>query len=140
MTFWQWFQSLFSPPAPTPAPKPAPVPHPESAMLDALNSARAANRCVPLMPDAGLDLIAGSRAAKMARTGILSHNGYEHEVADHYPRQATSECIAEGQKTATEVVRDWMNHPHNLEIVLGRFNWVGCGHRDGFWCCDFLSA
>ena len=61
MTFWEWLQSLFGPTKPKPVPPPPkPSPEPPSAMLDALNAARSANRLVPFMPDAQLDLIAGA--------------------------------------------------------------------------------
>jgi uncharacterized protein YkwD len=147
MTIWQWLASLFAPPAPAPKPVPAPtpapprpqpIPEPLGLLLDAINGARADHYLPALMPNAALDLIAQSRAAKMHQRGILSHAGFEDEVADHYPRQQTGECIEYGP-SAAHVIAAWMGHPPHREIVLGRFAYVGCGRSGDYWVCDFLS-
>jgi uncharacterized protein YkwD len=145
VTIWQWFASLFGPPTPAPKPTPAPprpqpIPEPIGLLLAAINGARADHYLPMLLPDAALDLIAQSRAAKMHQRGILSHAGFEDEVADHYPRQQTAECIAEGQRTAAEVVREWLDDPPHRAIVLGRYAHVGGGRSGDYWVMDVVGA
>lgn len=64
--------------------------------------------------------------------------GYLDEPCDCTWSYATGENIAKGQKTAAEVVKDWMNSPAHRENILNpRYTQIGIGFYDGYWTQEF---
>ena len=151
--WWTWLVDVFGPPIPHPAPVPIPGPLPrppvfetDGEMLDELNNIRQQFRLKPFMPHGKLDLIAFDRADGMRQIGVLSHKGFDEEVAARFPHSTTAENIAEGQHTAAEVVSDWMHETpdahgrrRHRENILGAYKFVGCGRSGSFYCVDFLG-
>lgn len=72
-------------------------------------------------------------AAWMARSTVLQHTS-----------AAVAENIAQGQSSAQEAVRDWMNSPgHRANILSSSYSRIGVAAYRGpdgqaYWCQQFL--
>lgn len=50
------------------------------------------------------------------------------------------ENIAMGQKTAKEVVNEWMNSPgHKANILNAKYGLIGVGYYNGYWVQEFIG-
>ena len=155
------FLSIWFGPKPTPAPEPSPAPEPapepvppiqpipappspESAVVEAINSARASQGLSSLVEDDALAQLATSWASSMAASGDMEHGDFADRIASIYPNTAASENIAEGQPDAASVVDAWMGDPPHRANILGDYNRLGVGiGRDAsgaiYWCTDFVQ-
>jgi uncharacterized protein YkwD len=140
------------PPAPGPEPLPEPVPtvdpvpappSPESAVIVAINAARAGQGLAALVEDDSLARVSASWAASMASSSDMEHGDFADRMASVYPNIAAAENIAEGQPDASSVVAAWMEEPLHRANILGEYNRLGVGAKSDesgaiYWCADFV--
>ncbi|WP_433279734.1 CAP domain-containing protein [Pseudonocardia xinjiangensis] len=142
-------------PAPPKPPAPATVaapttrrevlraPGPAEAVIAATNAERKSAGCGALVRDARLTTAAQEHASDMASRRYLSHTDKDGDTFDERIRDAGysspgGENIARGQRTAAEVVQDWMEsagHRRNIEDCS--FRTIGVGYAGDYWVQDF---
>jgi uncharacterized protein YkwD len=136
-----------APPAPLARPRPAPTRGvgPELDVLARTNAERIRAGCGALRFDARLAAAARAHSADM-----VNRHYFEHESPDgDTPADRTAaagyadyggENIAYGQRSAAEVMSDWMGSPdHRRNILDCEFTTVGVGldPRGMYWTQDF---
>jgi uncharacterized protein YkwD len=143
-------QAAAPPPAPAAAPA-APVPQravPQAvraadAVISATNVARRAAGCKALVSDARLTAAAQQHAEDMASEGYFSHTAedgrtFDARIRDSGYRSPGGENIARGQRSAAEVVGDWMDSAgHRRNILDCTFKTIGVGISGSYWVQDF---
>lgn len=154
ITYWT---PALTPKPPVVQPPPPPIrPRPPVAsdLISAHNLARTASGLKPLLPDPRLQAAAQSHADYMAAKGVMAHFGIGD--GDHvarirlagYASETSSENVAEGQTTAAQVVKDWMNSPGHRANILGGYRDFGgavaYGKSSGdvagvYWCAVFAN-
>lgn len=149
------------PPKPAPA-KPAPAKKPPvvapkkpvipglsgpaAAVVALTNAERAKAGCKPLQVDSRLNKSALGHSADMSNRDYFEHESPEGE--DFADREAEAgfkgnsggENIARGQRSAAEVMDDWMHSPgHKRNILDCKFTKIGVGYDpDGhYWTQNF---
>jgi uncharacterized protein YkwD len=136
--------------APAAAPAAA-VPRPEvpkairaaDAVISATNAARMAAGCKALVSDRRLTEAAQQHAEDMAAEGYFSHTAedgrtFDARIRDSGYRSPGGENIARGQRSAAEVVGDWMDSAgHRRNILDCTFKTIGVGISDSYWVQDF---
>ena len=102
------------------------------AVLNNINSMRAAGGLSALSPSSSLDAIANSRCDYQLVNDTLSHDGAQ-----------TPEILAQSQKSASEVCTGWQNSPSHYAVIMNpNFTQIGicCYFEIGgktIWCCTF---
>jgi uncharacterized protein YkwD len=143
-------QAAAQPPAPAAAPA-APVPQREvpqavraaDAVISATNVARRAAGCKALVADARLTAAAQQHAEDMSSEGYFSHTAddgrtFDARIRDSGYRSPGGENIARGQRSAAEVVGDWMDSAgHRRNILDCTFRTIGVGISGTYWVQDF---
>jgi uncharacterized protein YkwD len=143
-------QAAAQAPAPAAAPA-APVPQREvpqavraaDAVISATNVARKSAGCKALVSDARLTDAAQQHAEDMAAEGYFSHTAedgrtFDARIRDSGYRSPGGENIARGQRSAAEVVGDWMDSAgHRRNILDCTFKTIGVGVADSYWVQDF---
>lgn len=145
------------PPASQPVPPPQPPPPRTSSpavaaavsrqqqVVDLVNAERAAAGCRPLAVDQRLVNAAQAHSTDMAVNSYFSHTSLDGRTFDErilaagYPRPA-AENIAMGQRSAADVMRDWMRSRGHRENILNcGFVTIGVGldTRGWYWTQDF---
>lgn len=141
-----------APPAPvvavhaSPLPAPAPVSRgPELDVVTRTNAERIAAGCSALRVDSRLVTAARAHSADMVNRRYFEHNSpdgstpLDRATAAGYP-DLGGENIAYGQRSAAEVMNDWMNSPeHRSNILDCEYTTVGVGldRRGMYWTQDF---
>ncbi|WP_160147805.1 CAP domain-containing protein [Tabrizicola flagellatus] len=103
---------------------------PAESVLSAVNAARAKAGCAPLRANPKLMAAARSHARAMAEQNFFGHAGKDGSrfssriKRQGYDYRTAAENIAAGQKSATEVVRSWLNSAGH------RRNMLNCAMRD----------
>ncbi|KQS73474.1 CAP domain-containing protein [Modestobacter sp. Leaf380] len=116
-------------PAPAPAAAPAPAPAPagdpglEGAVLDLVNSERAAAGCGPVVADTGLAAVARAHSADMRDRGYFSHTTPDglspwDRAAAAGVSGASGENIAKGYGDAASVMAGWMASQGHRDNIL----------------------
>jgi uncharacterized protein YkwD len=126
-----------------PQPPPPPPPRADGAgVVELVNRERARHGPAPLAADARLDAAARGWAEEMARGGRLSHGNVGARIAAAGFRwTACAENVAQGQRTAAEVVADWMGSPgHRKNILSAAYTHAGAGRSGDFWCLVFAAG
>src|SRR5262245_11368676 len=132
-----------APPA-TPAPTVAAQPAPSRVdqVLALVNQARAAGpgHCGPIQLESHLTAAAQGHSDDMAARNYFSHDTPEgldfsdRITAAGYPGFAAAENIAKGQRTAQQVMTDWMNSPgHRTNIENCSYTAIGIGVNTTAW-------
>lgn len=122
----------------------------EARILELVNAARARRDLPPLRLRASLVDLAGDRAAKMARTGVLKHpkclpckldrrgieySTYGETIAWSYPW---------GIEAAKKLFRIWKNSPPHWGLLMnGRYDRVGIGvaeRKGATWAAAVLTG
>ncbi|GGM38623.1 CAP domain-containing protein [Dactylosporangium sucinum] len=110
------------------------------------NAVRARAGCGPVTANARLNHAAWAHSRDMAMQGYFSHGATGVRVrAAGYRWAAYGENIAWGQRSAGEVMDDWMSSPgHRANILDCRFRNVGVavvynGRGVPFWTQDFAT-
>lgn len=130
---WQFILSFFRPAQPWPVPTPAPLPEPTpNAILDEINRQRVAKNLKPFLESACLNGQAQGWAAEMERRGRISHNGFAGRLS--HCGMNGGEIVAWGQRSAAEVVDDWMHSPGHRARILSRNTYCGTGFSGVCWC------
>lgn len=104
-----------------------------NAVLENINSYRAAAGVAPLSVDAGLSSIANQRCSEMVASGVMSHDGHQ-----------TDEIIAQNYSSAQSVVDAWAASPGHYAAMIDP-NYTVCGigcwfegmDYHTFWCVTF---
>jgi uncharacterized protein YkwD len=103
---------------------------PAESVLSAVNAVRAKAGCAPLRANPKLMAAARSHARAMAEQNFFGHAGKDGSrfssriKRQGYDYRTAAENIAAGQKSATEVVRSWLNSAGH------RRNMLNCAMRD----------
>jgi uncharacterized protein YkwD len=109
------------------------------------NAERRRAGCGDLKPDGRLAAAAQAHADDMARKGYFSHTSkdgryFEARVrAAGYPRPG-AENIAKGQKSAKQVVKEWMaSSSHRSAVLTCAFTTIGIGFagNGNYWVQEF---
>lgn len=119
---------------------------PAAAVVALTNAERAKAGCKPLQVDQRLNKSALGHSSDMARRDYFEHESPEGE--DFSDREAEAgfkgnsggENIARGQRSAAEVMDDWMHSPgHKRNILDCKFTKIGVGYvSDGhYWTQNF---
>ncbi len=101
-----------------------------AAALPLVNALRAKNGLPPLSVDPAASRAAIFQAKRMADAGKMAHvmgfaDGFGPRVKASGVRLPAAENIATGQQTVPAVVTAWINSPHHLENMLGRYTGLG---------------
>lgn len=107
------------------------------------NAERAAAGCAPLRVDSQLTTAAQGHSEDMAARQYMAHESpegvdpFDRARAAGYPA-LSGENVAMGQRTAAEVVEDWMNsEDHRRNIVNCDNVAIGVGVQDVHWTQKF---
>jgi uncharacterized protein YkwD len=152
---------VFAAPAALPARGDAPIV--SRAILDLVNSARAAGRrcgniyfapAAPLALDPALTRAAQAHSRDMAEHDAFDHRGHDGstpsvrvERAGFGKHRIVGENIAAGAMTPNEVTAGWLaSPPHCANIMDGSFSLIGIGYAENlrtrsavFWTQDFAA-
>ena len=104
----------------------------EEQLIEYTNKQRERQGLPPLVMDESLVKSARKHAWWMVRANTLQHTS-----------APVAENIAMGQRTASQVVRDWMNSPGHRANMLGNYTRIGAAAyqtKGGtcYWCLQFL--
>ncbi|WP_010274151.1 CAP domain-containing protein [Paenibacillus senegalensis] len=148
-------------PAPAPAPTPTPAPQPQQPdnagsvegvhelaqeVARLVNEERAKAGLGPLTLDADLSNMALDKAKDMYHNNYFSHNsptyGSPFDMMNQYniPYSYAGENIAKGQRTAEQVMNDWMNSEGHKKNILGpNFTKIGVSYYNDVWVQEFTG-
>lgn len=101
-----------------------------AAALPLVNSLRSNSGLAPLASDPAARAAALYQAKRMADAGKMAHlmgftDSFVTRVKASGVRMPAAENIASGQQSVDAVVQAWINSPHHLENMLGRYNGIG---------------
>lgn len=123
----------------------------ESEVARLVNAERARAGLPALKMNWQLSRVARYKSADMANKGYFSHNsptyGTPFQMMENFGLRFSSagENIAYGQRTAAEVMRDWMNSSGHRNNILSRsYTEIGVGlakNRNGvcYWTQQFMK-
>lgn len=110
----------------------------QQAVLEATNAERVAAGCPVLRLDPTLNRVADAHSADMAARGFFAHVNPEGQDAvaragsAGYPGRSIGETIAVGQRTAEQVVANWMASADDRATILDcSFEELGVGFARG---------
>ncbi len=124
----------------------------EMEVLTLVNEEREKKGLGSLRPQSLLQGVAEAYAQDMANRDFFSHkdpegrasvdriraSGYLDSPCDCSWSYVTGENLAKGQKTAKQVMQDWMDSPgHRENILHPRFTEIGIAFYDGYWVQNF---
>lgn len=104
-----------------------------------VNEERATAGCPPVHADDRLTAAAQLHSEDMDRNNYMSHTSLDgRSPADRARAQGyhawSGENVAKGQRTAEQVMRDWMNSPGHRQNILNCDNRaLGVGEANGAW-------
>lgn len=101
-----------------------------AAALPLVNQLRAKNGLPPLSIDPAASAAAIFQAKRMASAGKMAHlmgmtDSFGARVKASGVQLPAAENIGVGQKSVDGIVQAWINSPHHLENMLGRYSGVG---------------
>lgn len=141
-----------APNPPTPPPPPASPPpvtdadKAEAEVVRLVNVERAKHGLKAVQRGPKTSAVARAYAAEMARTGRFEHGDVAGRLkAAGITYRSYGENIAKGQRTAAEVMDEWMKSPGHRANILNRdFTHLGAGVHfgtdgRGHWVQDFLA-
>jgi uncharacterized protein YkwD len=104
----------------------------EEEILVLINNYRKSRKLPPLKLNNVIGKEARNHSLNMAESKVpFSHNGFNDRVKTIneklYKIQSAAENVAEGQRTAEEVVQAWIRSPHHKENIEGNFTETGIG-------------
>jgi uncharacterized protein YkwD len=108
----------------------------EETILALVNEARVTDGLGPLVRINAMDAIALEHSQDMARTGILSHDGFDARAASVERLLGSSyvaENVAVGYESARAFVDGWLNSPgHRANIMNSSYRRTGIGYYEGY--------
>ncbi len=115
-------------------------------VLNEINALRFTHNLPPLRLNTQLNQAAQHHAAFLARTQQVSHTGAQGSRPPHRLTQAgyaghiIGENLANGQRTAREVVRDWLaSATHRRNLLNPQAREIGVGQIQGYWVLDLAK-
>lgn len=119
----------------------------EAQVLKIVNEVRSKNGLSSLQGnDDALNKSARAKANDMATNNYFNHQSPTMGSPFDQMRNAgvkyrtAGENIAQGQKTAQDVMDDWMNSSgHRANILNKEYTHLGVGYVDGYWCQQFIG-
>ncbi|MCM3926410.1 CAP domain-containing protein, partial [Frankia sp. AiPs1] len=120
-------------------------------VIAATNLARRAVGCPDLVADPALTVAARAHSVDMAVSGYFRHDSpdgrspFDRMAAAGFDYSVAAENIAAGQRSAGEVVRDWMDSPeHRANILTCSLTRIGVGLATGgsygyYWTQDIAT-
>lgn len=114
----------------------APAKSLQQDILDRVNQERSKTGAAPLKLNAKLSAAAQKQAQNLMDTGIFSHtidgkNVGDRATAAGYNWGRIGENIAEGQRSAADVMQSWMNSEgHRKNILNAEFQELGVGYTE----------
>lgn len=111
-----------------------------------VNQERAKAGLAPLAYDAALEKVALAKAADMDQNNYFDHNsptyGSPFDMMKRFgvSYMTAGENIAMGQRSAEEVMQQWMNSDgHRKNIMNPNFTKIGVGYQNGYWVQEFTG-
>ncbi|WP_028399396.1 CAP domain-containing protein [Ectobacillus panaciterrae] len=130
-----------APTPPTPSSNIAPIDSTLMQVVDLVNAERRKAGLSDLIMDTSLSSVAGTKALDMENKGYFSHLSPTYGSPFDMLRsfgitfRSAGENIAKGQRSAQQVVTDWMNSPgHRANILNSSYTHIGVGHTTGKNC------
>lgn len=120
----------------------------EKEVLDLTNAERQKAGLAPLQTDSNLMNSARQKSTDMATNRYFSHTSptygspFDQMKANGVSYSAAAENIAQGQRTAAEVVKAWMESPgHRQNILTPGFTHIGIGYdaNGNYWTQQFIT-
>ncbi|MNE44589.1 Cysteine-rich secretory protein family protein [compost metagenome] len=115
-------------------------------VVSLVNKERETAGLKPLIVHTNLTKMAKDKAIDMYKNQYFSHTspvfGSPFDMMDAYniTYRYAGENIAKGQKSAEEVVKDWMNSPgHKANILNSNYKLIGVGYYNGYWVQEFIG-
>ncbi|MBG9790125.1 CAP domain-containing protein [Brevibacillus laterosporus] len=115
-------------------------------VVDIVNQERAKAGLKPLSMDKELSKMATDKAKDMAQNNYFDHDsptfGSPFDMMKQYDIsfRTAGENIAEGQRSAEEVMKDWMGSDgHRRNIMDSSFTKIGVGYYNGYWVQEFIG-
>ncbi len=115
-------------------------------VADLVNQERAKAGLKPVVLDASLNKVAQAKAADMSSNHYFDHTSPTYGSPFDMMKQfgvsfmTAGENIAMGQKTADEVMTQWMNSEgHRQNIMNPSFTKIGVGFVNGYWVQEFIG-
>ncbi|MEF2964256.1 CAP domain-containing protein [Paenibacillus sp. M1] len=112
-----------------------------------VNKEREAAGLKPLTVHTNLTKMAKTKAIDMYKNNYFNHTspyyGSPFDMMDAFniTYRYAGENIAKGQKSAKEVVADWMDSPgHKANILNANYNLIGVGYYNGYWVQEFIGT
>ncbi|WP_237691025.1 CAP domain-containing protein [Paenibacillus caui] len=111
-----------------------------------VNKERAKAGLKPLIVHSNLTKMAKNKVIDMYQNKYFSHTspkfGSPFDMMDSYHISFTyaGENLAKGQRTPSEVVKDWMNSPgHRANMLNSHYTLIGVGYYNGYWSEEFVG-
>ncbi|QRG65225.1 CAP domain-containing protein [Brevibacillus choshinensis] len=111
-----------------------------------VNQERAKAGLKPVELDASLNKVAQAKAADMSNNNYFDHTSPTYGSPFDMMKQfgvsymTAGENIAMGQRTADEVMNQWMNSEgHRQNIMNPSFTKIGVGYVNGYWVQEFIG-
>jgi uncharacterized YkwD family protein len=120
----------------------------EQRVIELTNVERRNNGLPDLQADAPLSKVARVKSNDMQENNYFSHTSPTYGspfdmIRDHdISYQAAAENIAQGQRSAEEVVQAWMNSEgHRANILNGSYTHIGVGYQENghYWTQMFIT-
>ncbi|QRG70389.1 CAP domain-containing protein [Brevibacillus choshinensis] len=115
-------------------------------VADLVNQERAKAGLKPLQLDASLNKVAQAKAVDMSNNNYFDHTSPTYGSPFDMMKQfgvsfmTAGENIAMGQRTADEVMNQWMNSEgHRQNIMNPSFTKIGVGFVNGYWVQEFIG-
>ncbi|KNB70349.1 CAP domain-containing protein [Brevibacillus reuszeri] len=115
-------------------------------ITDLVNQERAKAGLKPVELDASLNKVAQAKAADMSSNNYFDHTSPTYGSPSDMMKQfgvssmTAGENIAMGQRTAEEVMNQWMNSEgHRQNIMNPSFAKIGVGFVNGYWVQEFIG-
>ncbi|KQL49890.1 hypothetical protein AN963_09425 [Brevibacillus choshinensis] len=115
-------------------------------VADLVNQERAKAGLKPVTLDASLNKVAQAKAADMSNNNYFDHTSPTYGSPFDMMKQfgvsfmTAGENIAMGQRTADEVMNQWMNSEgHRENIMNPSFTKIGVGYVNGYWVQEFIG-
>lgn len=118
----------------------------EQQVLNLVNQERTKAGLKPLSLNTNLSKVAMAKAQDMIDNNYFDHNSptygspFEMMKAFGITYNTAGENIAKGQKSAEEVMNQWMNSPgHRANILNSSFTDIGIGYYNSGWVQQFIG-
>ncbi|MGG6313283.1 CAP domain-containing protein [Paenibacillus macerans] len=111
-----------------------------------VNKERNAAGLKPLMVHTNLSKMAKTKAVDMFTNRYFSHTspkfGSPFDMMDssNITYLYAGENIGKGQRSAEQVVKEWMDSPgHKANILNPKYKLIGVGYYNGYWVQEFIG-